>query len=258
MVRGIKIFSEYFRDYTDNYVIIGGTACDIIIEEAGLVPRVTKDIDIILIVEALSSDFVKQFWKFIQDGNYERKEKSSDERKYYRFTKPEKSDFPYQIELFSRKSDLIDLEEPAYLTPIPVDDDLSSLSAILLSDDYYNYMIEMSTLENGIHFANTEALICLKAKAFLEISDRIANGSKEDVKQLRKHKTDVFRLAVTLTETDNFELPEKIKQHLQTFVNNIAEDLPDKAIFKEMGLGNIDVEKVFRQLIKNFNLITHS
>jgi hypothetical protein len=254
MVRGLKIFSEYFKDYTDNYVIIGGTACDIIIEEAGLVPRATKDIDIILIVEALSSDFVKQFWKFIQDGNYERKEKSSDERKYYRFTKPEKSDFPYQIELFSRKPDLVDLEEPAYLTPIPVEDDLSSLSAILLSDDYYNYMIDRSTLENGIHLANPEALICLKAKAYLEISERIANGSREDAKQLRKHKTDIFRLAVTLTEGDNFELPEKIKQQLQTFVKTISDDLPDKAIFKEMGLGNIDAEKVFSQLIKNFNL----
>ena len=156
--------------------------------------------------------------------------------------------------MFSRKPDLIDLEEPAYLTPIPVDDDLSSLSAILLSDDYYNYMIDHSTLENGIHRANTEALICLKAKAFLEISERIANGSTEDTKQLRKHKADVFRLAMTLTEADTFELPERIKEQLQTFADTIAEDLPDKAIFKEMGLGNIDVEKVFRQLIKNFNL----
>ena len=121
MVRGLNIFSEYFKDYTDNYVIIGGTACDIIIEEAGLIPRATKDIDIILVVEALSVVFVKQFWKFIQDGNYEKKEKSTDDRKHFRFMKPEKTDFPYQIELFSRKPDLIDLEEPAYLTPIPVD-----------------------------------------------------------------------------------------------------------------------------------------
>lgn len=254
MVRGLNIFSEYFKDYADNYVIIGGTACDIIIEEAGLIPRATKDIDIILVVEALSTDFVKQFWKFIKDGNYERKEKSAVDRKYYRFMKPERTDFPYQIELFSRKPDLIDLEEPTYLTPIPVDDDLSSLSAILLSDDYYKYMIDQSTLENGIHHANTEALICLKAKAFLEISERIARGSTEDAKQLRKHKTDVFRLAITLTEADIFELPARIKEHLQTFADTIAKGLPDKAIFKEMGLGNIDVENVFRQLIKNFNL----
>ena len=115
-------------------------------------------------------------------------------------------------------------------------------------------MIDQSTLENGIHHANTEALICLKAKAFLEISERIAKGSTEDTKQLRKHKTDVFRLAVTLTEADIFELPERILEHLQTFTDTIVKDLPDKAIFKEMGLGNIDVEKVFHQLIKNFNL----
>lgn len=257
MVRGLDVFSEYFKDYSENYVIIGGTACDIIIEEAGLVPRATKDIDIILVVEALNSDFVKQFWKFIHDGDYERKEKSADGRKYYRFMKPEKTDFPYQVELFSRKPDLIDLEELAYFIPIPTDDDLSSLSAILLSDDYYKYMIDQSTLEDGIHRANTEALICLKAKAYLEISERIANGSNEDAKQMRKHKTDVFRLAVTLTEDDIFDLPESVRDHLQKFANTIANDLPDKAIFKEMGLGNIDVEKVFHQLIKNFNLIAN-
>ena len=79
MVRGLNIFSEYFKDHGDNYVIIGGTACDIILEEVGLIPRATKDIDIILVVEALNADFVKQFWKFIQDGNYKRKEKSSDD-----------------------------------------------------------------------------------------------------------------------------------------------------------------------------------
>ena len=171
--------------------------------------------------------------------------------------KPEKTDFPFQIELFSRKPDLINLEEPAYLTPIPVEDDLSSLSAILLNDEYYNYMIEHSTLEYGIHLANTEALICLKAKAFLEISERIAKGSPEDTKQSRKHKTDVFRLAVTLTEGDLFDLPDSIKDHLQKFTDTIANDLPDKAIFKEMGLGRIEVEKVFHQVIKNFNLVAN-
>ena len=257
MVRGLNIFSEYFKDYADNYVIIGGTACDIILEEAGLIPRATKDIDIILVVEALNAQFVKQFWKFIQDGNYDRNEKSSDARKYFRFMKPEKTNFPFQIELFSRKPDLISLDVPAYLTPNPVDDDLSSLSAILLNDEYYKYMIEHSTLEYGIHLANTEALICLKAKAFLEISERIAKGSPEDTKQLRKHKTDVFRLAVTLTEDDLFDLPGSIKDHLQKFTDTIANDLPDNAIFKEMGLGRIEVEKVFHQLINNFNLIAN-
>lgn len=254
MVRGLDIFRKYFDEYTDNYVIIGGTACDIIIDEAGFTPRATKDIDIMLVVEALNVDFAKQFWQFIRDGNYEKNEKSADERKYYRFKNPEQKSFPYQIELFSRIPDLVELNEPIHLTPIPVDDDLSSLSAILLNDDYYYYMIKNSTLKNGIHYANTEALICLKAKAFLEITERIANGSKEDTKQIRKHKTDVFRLAVMLTESDVFKLPENIKTNLQYFAKVIINDLPDKAIFREMGLGNIDATKVFEQFVKSFNL----
>ncbi len=35
MVRGLDIFKKYFEQYPGNYVIIGGTACDIIIDEAG-------------------------------------------------------------------------------------------------------------------------------------------------------------------------------------------------------------------------------
>jgi len=254
MVRGLNIFKKYFEAYPDNYVIIGGTACDIIIDDAGFTPRATKDIDIILVVEALSSDFVKQFWQFVFDGNYERKEKSEDKRKYYRFMKPEKSDFPYQIELFSRNPDLLDLDEGIHLTPIPTDDDLSSLSAILLNDDFYHYMLEHSVMDNGLHLANIEALICLKAKAYLEIAERIAKGSKEDKKQLRKHKGDVFRLAVMLTGNDVFELPESIKTQMQSFANEIAGDLPDKAIFKSMGLRNISAETVFNQILKSFQL----
>ena len=86
MVKGLDVFEKYFKDHAGSYVIIGGTACDMIIEDAGFSPRATKDIDVILVVEAMTPEFVKQFWQFIQDGKYERNEKSADERKYYRFT----------------------------------------------------------------------------------------------------------------------------------------------------------------------------
>lgn len=254
MVRGIEKFREYFKDFPDNYVIIGGTACDIIISDAELTPRATKDIDIILVVEALNPDFVKRFWDFVKAANYERQEVGGEERKYYRFIKPADHEFPMQIELFSRKPDVIILEEGAHLTPIPVDDDLSSLSAILLSDDYYDFMIEHSILENGLHLANTEALICLKAKAYLEIAERIAQGKNEDSKHLRKHKADVFRLALMLTADSVFDLPASIKNHLQAFTEAVANDFPDNAIFKEMGVGNVDPVILFEQLFKNFNL----
>jgi len=154
MVRGLQVFKKYFEAYHDNYVIIGGTACELILDDVGYVPRATKDIDIILVVEALTADFVRQFWKFIIDGNYERKEKSSDKRKYYRFIKPENSEFPFQIELFARKPDLLDIGEDDHLTLIPIGEDLSSLSAILMNDDFYYFILEHSTLEKGLHRAN--------------------------------------------------------------------------------------------------------
>lgn len=254
MVRGLDIFKKYFAAFPDNYVVIGGTACDIVLDAAGFVPRATKDVDIILVVEALNSDFVKQFWEFIKDGKYERKEKSEDGRKYYRFSKPETADFPLQIELFSRNPDLLDIPADAHLTPIPVDDDLSSLSAILLSDAYYQYMIVHSVLEDGLRRANTEALICLKAKAYLEIAERITDGSGEDSKQLRKHKGDVFRLGLLLAVDDVFELPEEIQANMKEFAVAVAYNLPDKTMFKEMGAGNIDPYTVFEQIKNVFRL----
>ncbi len=248
------LFKKYFEAYSDNYVIIGGTACDILIEDAGFTPRATKDIDIILIVEALSADFVNQFWQFVHEGNYERKEKSDDNRKYYRFIKPEKEDFPFQLELFARNPDLLDLKDGAHMTPIPVEDDLTSLSAILLDDAYYHYLIEHSEQDNGIRLANNEALICLKAKAFLDISQRIAKGGSEDKKHIRKHKGDIFRLAVMLTAEDVFTLPETIKIDMQAFANAIANDMPDKQIFKHMGYEGIKPIDVYSQIIKSFQL----
>lgn len=252
MVRGLELFKRYFEHFSDNYVIIGGTACDIIIEEAGFVPRATKDIDIILVVEALTTNFVKQFWQFIKDGKYERKEKSSDERKYYRFIKPENRAFPFQLELFSRVPDLLDLDEEMHLTPIPVDDDLSSLSAILMNQDYYNFTIDNSVIEDGINIAKTEALICLKAKAFLDLTARKAQGDTVDKRNINKHKTDIFRLAVFLTVEDKFQLPESIKEDLSSFIDIVTIEPPNKSILKDMGLVNIEMSRVLELLTSAF------
>ena len=149
MVRGLNIFKKYFEQYPENYVIIGGTACDIILDEAGFVPR---------------------------------------------------------------------------------------------------------QMEDGLHHANIEALICLKAKAFLEIKERIEKGSQEDTKQLKKHKTDVFRLTVMLTPESEFDIPGTIQVHVNQFAVLAAKELPDKGIFKEMGLRNIDPGIVFEQFKKSFKV----
>ncbi|MBP6950284.1 MAG: hypothetical protein KBB98_05140 [Clostridia bacterium] len=49
MVRGIKSFREWLRDQEEQYTIIGGTACDLLMTDAGLDFRATKDIVFITI-----------------------------------------------------------------------------------------------------------------------------------------------------------------------------------------------------------------
>lgn len=77
MIRGIENFREWFRGYEEQYVIISGTACDLLMDDAGLSFRVTKDIDLVLIVEAIDAAFGKRFWKFVIAGGYEHLNKSS-------------------------------------------------------------------------------------------------------------------------------------------------------------------------------------
>ncbi len=247
MVNGLEVFAKYFADFRDQYVIIGGAACDIHIQSAELTPRATKDIDMILIVEALSAEFFRRFWDFIVDGRYERNENGEEERKYFRFVKPANKEFPIQVELFSRIPDLLDLDERVHLTPVPAPDDLSSLSAILLDDAYYHLVIDHSEVVNGIHWASIEALICLKAKAYIDILQRIEVGGKDDKRLLRKHKGDIFRLGILLAESNVYFLPDRVSEDLKAFLDLIKDDLPDKAIFKEMGV-IVAPEDVFSQI----------
>lgn len=57
MVTGIERWKEYFIDYKDKYVLIGGAACNLLEEEFDMNPRATKDLDLVLVVEALTPDF---------------------------------------------------------------------------------------------------------------------------------------------------------------------------------------------------------
>ena len=70
MVRGLNIFRAWFADHADQYILIGGTAAALTMEEAGLEFRATKDLDIVLHVEALTPEFGQAFWSFIEAGAY--------------------------------------------------------------------------------------------------------------------------------------------------------------------------------------------
>ena len=50
MVKGIDMFREYFEEFTEQYVLIGGSACDISFHDNNMDFRATKDLDMVLVV----------------------------------------------------------------------------------------------------------------------------------------------------------------------------------------------------------------
>lgn len=253
MVRGIDKFKEKFAQYADNYVIIGGTACEIHEEMNIQVPRATKDIDIILIVEALSSEFVEKFWEFIKEGRYSNNQtgetKGLSKHQYYRFKNPEYKEYPMQLELFSRNIGIIKSPEDIHLTPIPINEDLSSLSAILMDDAYYNYTIEHSQIQDHVHIANIESLICLKCKAYLEM---VGNKVNADSRHIKKHRNDIFRLGAMLVPEIKYVLPKKIEKDISQFCEMIANDMPDENLFKAANIRGVNVKMILDIIKSNF------
>ncbi len=184
-MRGLELFREHFFGFEHCYVVIGGTACTILFEKAGGDFRATKDIDMVLIVEHISEEFGKKFWEFIKKGQY-KTTFGQEKAHFYRFENPENTQYPYMIELFSRSSLNFDIGHRGHLLPLHIADDISSLSAILLSDDYYNFLLEGKNIVDGISILDEYHLIPFKAKAYCELSDRQNKGEMGLSKHIKK------------------------------------------------------------------------
>lgn len=76
MVKGLDTFKKYFKEFEEQYVLIGGAACDILFESNDVSFRATRDLDMVLIVEGLTYEFGEKLWEFIQDGGYRNKASS--------------------------------------------------------------------------------------------------------------------------------------------------------------------------------------
>ena len=93
MVSGFTKFKERFQGFENQYVIIGGTACDLIMENEELPFRATKDVDIVLIVESITAEFGRQFWEYVKEAGYEHLNKSTGNAQFYRFTSPKSKEY---------------------------------------------------------------------------------------------------------------------------------------------------------------------
>ena len=192
MVKGLDTFQKYFAEYENQYVLIGGAACDIVFESNDASFRATRDLDMVLIIEAPTPEFGEKFWDFIVAGRYRNKATNGGKPQFYRFDKPEDDSFPKMLELFCRSD--FELKNSEGITPIHIDDEISSLSAILLDDDYYKTLLDGKVVRGGLSVLRPEYIILFKAKAYLDLKARKEAGENVDTKDIKKHKHDVLRI----------------------------------------------------------------
>lgn len=249
-VYGLQQIKAHFGGLEDSYAIIGGTACQIVLAQQDFQFRATRDIDLVLIVDSKFDEITKAVWRLIKDGEYKCGWKNSSEPHFYRFTEPQVSGFPAMIELFSSyKTDLESFDKQTII-PIHTSDDLSSLSAILLNEEYYDFLNSGKTTISGITVIDQYRLIPFKAKAYVDLLNKKANGTHVNSKDLVKHKKDIFRLAQIIETDIVIDVCDEIKNDLKQFVELVKdENLP----LEQMGVV-IDKHMAIDLLNKTYKL----
>ena len=221
-IQGLYKFRDFFQAYTDKYVLIGGSACSIVFDEIGEDFRATKDLDMVLIVENINEEFGRAFWDFIKAANYNGIETGVEQSQFYRFKNPEDTSYPKMIELFSRKPN-IQLLPDAHLTPVHITDDISSLSAILLNDEYYNFLLSGRRIIDGLSVLDEKYLIPFKVKAWCELSARRKEGEAGQSHHIKKHYRDAYHLLRLLPQDERVELPDQLKGDMEAFIDGIQQ-----------------------------------
>lgn len=105
MVMGLNRFRQHFAPYTNQYVLIGGTACTLLMQESGLDFRSIKGLDIVLYVEALNVNFAIDFWRFIAEGGYQNRQHSTGKEVFFASPNTGGSSFCLPSSTISKKTD---------------------------------------------------------------------------------------------------------------------------------------------------------
>ena len=153
------------------------------------------------------------------------------------------------IELFARRQEAIQLPPDAVLTPIPMNESVSSLSAILLNDSYYDFLKSGRDSVSGITVLDADHIIPFKAKAWLDLSERKARGEAVDSRDIKKHKNDIFRLSMLINLNIRIQTPSDILEDLTDFISQMENE---EVNLKQIGVPDKTKEQVLREIREHY------
>ena len=145
------------------------------------------------------------------------------------------------IELFARTDYF--LEGGGELTPLHIDDSVSSLSAILLNDAYYQALLRGRDVIDGFSVLKHSWLIPFKAKAWLDLNARSQRGEHVDARDLKKHRNDIIRITAELV-LERCELPPEVMNDMERFVDLLNVTDQELRSLRLRGVRAADIRRV--------------
>lgn len=161
-----------------------------------------------------------------------------------------KEGYPDKIELLSKPSPLMEIKEGDHIEFIQLTDDYSHLSAIIMDEQYYNYLMDHYEIHNGIRYASIDSLICLKALAYLNLLNEKEAGRQVNDEDLSKHRRDVFMAVASLEVDASFEVPYNIRRMLDDFLSSITDKRIIQSLSDSLGLNQEQVLSL-KQVLNN-------
>ena len=106
-----------------------------------------------------------------------------------------------------------------------ISEDVSSLSAIALDDDFYAFMMRGRKVVDDICVLDADYLIPFKMYAWLNNKDdRDNNVRMVNTKDIKKHKKDVFLLMSLVNPDTKIETSGSVRNAVERFVTEIMAD----------------------------------
>ena len=86
-------------------------------------------------------------------------------------------------------------------------------------------------MEDGLRVASPVSLICLKVRAFLNLTEEKKTNPNVRSKDIKKHRDDVFKLmAATFNPQSRENVPKTIKESLFRFVETMEASIPNQSL----------------------------
>lgn len=138
------------------------------------------------------------------------------------------------------------------MAPIHVDENISSLSAILLDDAYYSLFLQGIRTVDGVSVLDAEYIVPFKAKAYLDLKARREAGENVDSRKVKKHKRDALRLAQLLGESEGVDLRGELKDDMLAFVKDC--EVGDVNL-KQIGVAGVTMAQLLETMKATYGLI---